>query len=81
MAGDRLAVCKQEQLKTFARLVSISLNFLYLKSLSANVDIRPFLLKMWQTGYSCSVTCTFALIVVFLRIIVLEQTADQQRVE
>jgi len=31
MAGDRLTVCEQELLQAFARPVSISSNFLYLK--------------------------------------------------
>jgi len=32
MAGDRLTVCEQELLRAFARLVSISSNFLYSRS-------------------------------------------------
>jgi len=38
MAGDRLTVCEQELLLAFARLVSISSNFLY-HCLSADIFI------------------------------------------
>jgi len=49
MAGDRLTVCEQKLLQTFARLVSISLNFLL--QLQGNND------RNWKYKYRGVLDC------------------------
>ena len=62
MAGDRLTVCVQELLQAFARLVSISSNFLYLYRMYSNFCLDEVFVSYCCNGFLLSnVLCNWVI--------------------